>query len=311
MLTVPASARGVRLDKFLAQVVPNVSRSRVQQLVDAGHVTLDGRACKASHTLNSGETITVVIPQAGPVSVASEAIPLTVIYQDADVAVIDKPAGLTVHPSETQRSGTLVNALLHSLKDLSGIGGELRPGIVHRLDKNTSGLVIVAKHDVAHRRLAEQFADREVEKIYLAFALGITPESGDWTQTIGRHPTDRKRFSTKSKTGKTAHTRFVRRALYADVVSLMEIELLTGRTHQIRVHASDNGFPLVGDPTYRSDVAVKKIKNEAVRSLLAAFPRQALHAHKLTITLPSGKRKTFTSKLPPDLRQLEKALKAL
>ncbi len=282
----------------------------MQQLVEAGHVTINGRPCKGSNTLSGGEVITLEIPAAQPVNVVSEDIPLSVIYQDADVAVIDKPAGLTVHPSETQRSGTLVNALLHELEDLSGIGGELRPGIVHRLDKNTSGLVIVAKHDVAHRRLAQQFADREVEKIYLAFALGITPESGDWTQTIGRHPTDRKRFSTKSKTGKTAHTRFVRREVYANAVSVLEIELLTGRTHQIRVHASDNGYPLVGDHTYRSDGAVKKIKDEAVRALLAAFPRQALHAHKLTITLPSGKKKSFTSKLPADLRALEKALKA-
>jgi 23S rRNA pseudouridine1911/1915/1917 synthase len=308
---VPPSARGLRLDKFLAQSLHGLSRSRIQQLIDDGEVTIAGKSVKAGLSLSGGEAVSVRVPDARPVAIAAEDIPLNVIYEDDDVAVIDKPAGLTVHPSDTQRSGTLVNALLHRLHDLSGIGGELRPGIVHRLDKNTSGLVIIAKHDHAHRHLSAAFAERRVQKIYLAFAIGVVPERGEWQKPIGRHPTDRKRFSTRSKRGKPAHTKFVRRALMGGAVSELEIELLTGRTHQIRVHASDAGFPLVGDKTYGAEKAAKRLKDLRVQALVQGFARQALHAHRLTLELPSGKTRTFTSDLAADLALLRRLLLAL
>ncbi|MCC6808284.1 MAG: RluA family pseudouridine synthase [Deltaproteobacteria bacterium] len=307
IVRVPESARGARLDKFLAATT-DLSRSRIQQLIAEGHVTIAGAAAKASSVLHGGETVQVVVPAPVPVRVESEDIPLTVVYEDADVCVIDKPPGLTVHPSDTQRSGTLVNALLHRVRDLSGIGGELRPGIVHRLDKNTSGLVIIAKHDRAHQHLAAAFAERRVEKIYLAWALGVVPERGEWTGTIGRHPVDRKRFSTKSKSGKAAHTKYVRRALLQGIVSELEVTLLTGRTHQIRVHASDAGHPLVGDTIYGADKALKKVKDARVRDVIAAFSRQALHAHRLTLVLPNGRETTFVAEVPDDLRELRRTL---
>jgi 23S rRNA pseudouridine1911/1915/1917 synthase len=287
----------LRLDRFLVTALPDLSRTRIQALIAAGHVQSAGKPVKANAKLNGGEEIAVTVPAAEPSTLAAEDIALTLIYDDRDVAVIDKPAGLTVHPSSSQKSGTLVNALLARLDSLSGIGGVQRPGIVHRLDKNTSGLIIVAKNDRAHEHLVKAFARREVKKTYLAWVIGKPPDQGSWSQAIGRHPKDRKRFSTKSTSGKASLTHFKVLERYTGAAKL-ELDLMTGRTHQIRVHASDAGFPLIGDTLYGARV----LKH-------APFFRQALHAHVLALTLPSGKHRRFVSPVPADLIALEDALR--
>lgn len=308
---MPVEATGTRVDRFLADSPLGLSRSRIQGLIEAGHVTIAGRPVRAAHRLLGGERIGVVVPPPEPSLVTPQALPFGILYEDKDLVVIDKPAGLTVHPSATQRGGTLVNALLARLTDLSGIGGELRPGIVHRLDKNTSGLMVVAKHDRSHEFLARQFAAREVDKRYVAFVLGAPPASGEWTQPIGRHPTERKRFSTRATSAKPAHTRFVRTEAFGKAAEL-EVELLTGRTHQIRVHAADNGFPLIGDTTYGGVKRARQLPAGPLKTLLAEFPRQALHARRLTIALPSsGRRRCFEAPLPADLIALRAGLEAL
>jgi len=288
------------LDRYLTQALPALSRTRVQALITEGHVLLKGKPTKVSLKLEGGEVLQVVIPAAEPTTILGEDIAFTLIYEDADVAVIDKPAGLTVHPSSTQRAGTLVNALVGKLHSLSGIGGELRPGIVHRLDKNTSGLIIVAKNDRAHQFLTEAFAARRVNKNYTAYVWGEPAPQGEWKQPIGRHPVDRKRFSIKATQSKTAHTKFTVVDAFA-TASKLDIELLTGRTHQIRVHAAENGFPLIGDKTYGRPP--KKADRE-----VREFPRQALHARELELELPSGKRRKFLAPLPADLVALEALL---
>jgi 23S rRNA pseudouridine1911/1915/1917 synthase len=299
-LIVATLGAPLRVDRALAAAWPDLSRSRIQALIEAGAITVNGRPARVSLLVSGGEEVRADIPAAAPLGAEPEARALDILYQDEDVAVINKPAGLTVHPSSTQRSGTLVNALLAALPDLSGIGGTLRPGIVHRLDKDTSGVLIVAKHDTAHRALVTAFQKREVDKRYVAFVVGTPPAAGEWAKPIGRHPTQRKKFSTRATTAKAALTRFTRTAQFSGTAQL-ELELLTGRTHQIRVHAQDAGFPLIGDRTYG---AQPKSAPVCARD----FPRQALHAERLTLTLPSGVRRTFVAPWPSDLLALRAAL---
>ncbi len=299
-LRVPKLENPERLDRYLASAWPDLSRSRIAALIETQAITVGGKPARAALKVSGGEDIAAAIPTPEALSLAPEEHALSILYQDKDVAVVDKPAGLTVHPSSSQKSGTLVNALLFALKDLSGIGGALRPGIVHRLDKNTSGVMIVAKNDRAHQLLSSAFAKREVDKHYIAFVCGTPPDNGEWSKPIGRHVVDRKRFAVDVPHAKTARTLFETVARY-DNCAKLAVTLLTGRTHQIRVHAAAAGVPLIGDKIYAR--GTKKLP-----AVARDFPRQALHSSELTITLPNGKRKTFKAPLPEDLRALEAGL---
>jgi 23S rRNA pseudouridine1911/1915/1917 synthase len=292
---------GQRLDVALAKLEPGLSRAQVRRLVESGEVTVAGAAVKPAHRLKLGERIAGRVPPAEPVNVAAEALPLVVLFEDPDVIVIDKPAGLVVHPAPGHAGGTLVNALLHHCRDLSGVGGELRPGIVHRLDKDTSGVLVVAKNDRAHRSLAAQFKAHTVEREYLALVRGAPgAASGKVDAAIGRHPTDRKKMSTRAKRGRAAVTHFkVEEKLRG--ATLLRVRLETGRTHQVRVHLASIGLPVLGDPVYGGGRAA---------SAELGLTRQALHAARLGFVHPaSGEMLRFESPLPADLAAALAALR--
>ena len=268
---------GQRLDKHLTGRLTDLSRSRLQDLIRDGHITLNGRPTKASISLKPGDAISVIIPEARAVEVVAQDIPLEILFEDKDILVLNKPPGLVVHPAAGNPDGTLVNALLHHCDDLSGIGGEMRPGIVHRLDKDTSGCMVVAKNDIAHRRLSEAFAERRMSKIYLAAINGVPKEkSGRIQNLIGRHPVDRKRMAILyDGAGKDAITEWEQLSVYKDT-ALIRCKLLTGRTHQIRVHMKEGlGFPILGDPIYGHPNRQK-----------IPTPRLMLHAWKLSLHHP-------------------------
>ncbi len=288
-IELAADRLGERLDTFVARRCRDLSRNRVRGLIDEGLVTVGGRPAKPSQRLAPGDQVIARIPQPEPLQLLPETIPLTIIYQDEEIIVIDKPAGLTVHPAPGHPRGTLVNALLALCPDLAGIGGTLRPGIVHRLDKDTSGLIVVAKNDRAHRSLAQQLKDRDVHKTYLALVQGVPrPAEGVIEAPIGRHPRNRKKMAVVAG-GREAETRYRTRQLW-DGYALLVVEPVTGRTHQIRVHLAAIGHPVVGDATYGR------------RSALIG--RQFLHAHRLAFRLPASDRAIeFESPLPPDLRE--------
>ena len=292
-LEFTASSPGERLDRYLAEQC-QISRSYAQKLINEGQVEVNGRAAKASQKLNAGDKVVANIPPPTPVSLAPEAIPLKVIYEDSDLIVIDKPAGLVVHPAAGHRSGTLVNAILARCPDLGTINGTIRPGIVHRLDRDTSGLMMVAKNEAAYARLSHQIKQRLIKKGYIALVSGhLSPEHGIIDAPIGRHPKDRKRMAVVSG-GREARTEYRVIKYFADY-TLVEAMPETGRTHQIRVHFAAIGHPVFGDPVYGK------------RSSLLG--RQFLHAHRLGFKLPSsGKFVEFKSELPPDLEEVLKQL---
>jgi 23S rRNA pseudouridine1911/1915/1917 synthase len=285
-LEFTVSISGERLDKYLAEQC-QISRSYAKKLISEGQVTVNGRSAKASQKLNIGDRIVAEILPPSPISLAPEAIPLKVIYEDNDLIVIDKPAGLVVHPAAGHHSGTLVNAILAHCPDLGTIKGTIRPGIVHRLDRDTSGLMMVAKNDAAHASLSRQIKQRSIKKGYLALLVGhLSPDQGAIEAPIGRHPKDRKRMAVVSG-GREARTAY-KVIEYFDGYTLVEAMPETGRTHQIRVHFAAIGHPIFGDPVYGK------------RSPLLG--RQFLHAYKLGFTLPSsGKYVEFKAELPPDL----------
>ncbi len=289
-----AETPGGRLDRFVADSLPELSRTRAREIIDAGLVTVNGRPGKAALKLETGDVVTVTVPPEKPLGVAPEAIPLTILYEDDDLLVIDKPAGLPVHPAPGHPSHTLVNAVLNYLPALKGDAGDLRPGIVHRLDKDTSGLILVARNRAAQAHLAAQFAARTVAKTYLVLVRGtLTPERGVIEAAIGRDSRNRQRMAVVEK-GRAARTAYEVKKVFRGY-TLAEIHPETGRTHQIRVHLNAIGYPVVGDATYGVPVPF--------------LDRQFLHAHKLTFRLPStGEDVTFTSPLPPDL---ENALAAI
>ena len=279
-----------RLDLFVTRRLQELTRSRVRRLIDQGLVTVDGQpAAKAGLRLNAGQRVRVTLPPPEPSELEPEAIPLRIVYEDEDLLVVDKPAGMAVHPSPGHSRHTLVHAVLAHCPDLSGIGGVLRPGIVHRLDKDTSGLIIVAKHDAAHLSLARQLKERKVEKTYVALVEGrVRPQQGVIDAPIGRHPRHRKRMAVVEN-GRDARTRY-RVLREVDGRSLVEVQPKTGRTHQIRVHLASIGHPVVGDTLYgkRSDV----------------FPRQFLHAQRLAFRHPrSGERMELEAPLAEDLQR--------
>jgi len=303
-LTVPAEHTGERLDRFLVSHLPEVSRARVQQLIAGGNVLVNGAQAKASLRLREQDRVELLgAPQPPPLKAFAEDIPLDVVYEDDALAVINKPAGMIVHAGAgvRSRSGTLVNALLHRFGSLSGAGGELRPGIVHRLDKDTSGLIVVAKSDLAHRRLAEQFARREVKKTYIALTHGwIKQDRGTVAAAIARDRVRRTRMTTRTRAGREAvsHWRVLRRVQSRfGKFSLLEIKIDTGCTHQIRVHLASLGHPVVGDALYG---APRELKDRRGGKL--ALGRNFLHAAAVELKHPStGALLGFSRRLPPDL----------
>ena len=300
--TLTAAAGGERIDRFLVTALPDLSRAAIQRLIDEGNIAVGDLAPRPSYKVRQGDVITVHIPPPQPTLLEAESLPLSILYEDADILVIDKPAGLVVHPGAGNPSGTLVNAILAYCPDLAGIGGELRPGIVHRLDKDTSGVLITAKNDHAIHRLQQQFKQHTLEKVYLGLFIGRLPQNEGLIEgPIGRHPVHRQKMAVVTG-GKPARTRWhVLRYLRdrdGNVYTLAEIDLLTGRTHQIRVHFSWLGYPLVGDRTY----------GPAHPALFA--PRQFLHARELRITHPTtGDAMSFVAPLPDDLKAVLETLR--
>lgn len=290
-VVVPQESSRMRLDIFLARALPQFSRSRLQRLIGEGAVRLNGQTARPRQLVRRDDVIDLREPPPAKIDHAPEEIPLSILHEDVDLIVIDKPAGLVVHPGAGHRGGTLVNALLHHSPNLSGIGGKERPGIVHRLDKETSGCLVVAKNDEAHRSLSKQFADRTIDKIYLALIAGkLRKSSGVIDAAIGRHAKDRQRMSVQSTRGRAARTeyRVVRQSAAA---GLVECKLHSGRTHQIRVHLHHLGHPVLGDKVYGARFAKD-------------FPRQMLHAWKLSFTHPrTEKRMSFEAPLPEDFER--------
>lgn len=298
-LIIEHSHPGERLDAFLRRKLPTLSRGAIQRLIEQGHLTVNGKPTKATHTPRAGEVVRIVIPEAKPATAQPEDIPLEIIYEDKTLLVLNKPAGIVVHPAAGNEEHTLVNALLHHCKgSLSGIGGVARPGIVHRLDKETSGCLVVAKNDETHVALSAQFAGRTVEKIYVAIVCGLLPrDEGNIRAAIARHPTHRKRMAVHDDDdGRAAHTgyRVIERLNEA---TLVEAHLHTGRTHQIRVHFQHLGFPVAGDATYGQ----RQTKKLAELTRYEA-PRVLLHAHKLAFIHPrTGKKVSFSAPIPADM----------
>ena len=299
ILTVPEDA--ARLDVFLTSVLGGLSRSQIQRLIKDGHVRVGDRDAKANQPVKAGQTISVDIPEPTDPTPKAEELPLPILYQDSDLIVIDKPAGMVVHPAAGHGGGTLVNALLHHVTDLSGIGGERRPGIVHRLDRGTSGLMVVAKNDRAHEELARQFHDREVEKEYIALVWGEVMAGRRIDAPIGRDPKNRKKMSAKARRSREAVTRIVRAEHFGRTLTLAHVAIHTGRTHQIRVHLSDIGHPVVGDPLYGG------IHRRVPGDLRAVthLDRPFLHAARLVFAHPEdGRRMEFEAPLPADLQRV-------
>ena len=289
-----AEEKGQRLDVFVVERFPELSRSHVQKLIEQGNVLVDGTVRKANYKLRGAEAVQVTVPQAEPISVEPEDIPLDILYEDKDIIVVNKARGMVVHPASGVYSGTLVNALLYHCQDLSGINGEIRPGIVHRLDKDTSGVMVCAKNDTAHLDLAEQIRTKTAHRTYWAIVHGnIKEEAGIIKGDIGRHPTDRKKMAIVRENGKPAVTHFKVLERFGEY-TLVECQLETGRTHQIRVHMTSIGHPLINDPKY----GPKKSSPFAING-------QALHSLQLTLTHPVTKEEmTFTAPIPTDMEKI-------
>ena len=320
-IAVPPEAASRRLDQFLAAQIPEVSRARVQELIADGKVLVDGAEAKASLKLRGGEQITVLgAAERPPLRAIAEPIPLDILYEDDDLAIVNKPAGMMVHAGagateDDRNRGTLVNALLHHFGSLSGVGGELRPGIVHRLDKETSGLIVVAKNDEAHRKLAEQFSRREVKKTYLALVHGWPKkESGTIAVSISRDRVRRTRMTTRGSGGREAvsHYKVMRRidSPYGKF-SLIEVKIDTGRTHQIRVHMASLGHPIVGDTLYGAPAEIKLVPGRATKKGggTIRLERNFLHAAELKVAHPRSKKEiALKSPLPTELTDFLKAV---
>jgi 23S rRNA pseudouridine1911/1915/1917 synthase len=324
-VTFDAAAHGQRLDRALQQRLPELSRSRLKQLILSGQVATDSADNAAPDNANvirdparkvrAGQTFVVINPEPDDATPQAQAIPLDIRFEDAHLIVIDKPAGLVVHPAPGNPDGTLVNALLaHCGESLVGIGGVRRPGIVHRLDKDTSGLIVVAKTELAHRALSRDFAARRIARAYAAIVWGVPlPAEGEIAGNIGRSMTNRKKMAVVGAArGKPAVTRYRVERVFADRAALIECRLLTGRTHQIRVHLAERGHPLIGDPVYGGRPGRALARSGTRNGAIAYLPRQALHARHLGFTHPaSGETLAFDSALPPDMTELINTLERL
>ena len=302
---------GIRIDKFITTQFSEFSRSQVQKLLEDGFVFADEEIiADKNFKTRKGDVYQITLPEPEEAKPVAENIKLDILYEDNDLIVVNKPAGMTVHPAAGVYCGTLVNALLYHCKDsLSGIGGVARPGIVHRIDRNTSGILVVAKNDLAHRGLAGQFFNHSIERTYYAFVYNVpTPLKGTINGNIARSPYDRKKMALVQQGGKTAITHYETMAVYNNAVSLVKCNLETGRTHQIRVHLSSIGCHLVGDEVYKGKKSILRLP-EPTKSFVNSFPRQALHAASLGFIHPkTGENLNFSVPLPEDMSQLEKEL---
>jgi 23S rRNA pseudouridine1911/1915/1917 synthase len=308
-----SEADGKRLDRFLADASGGLSRSRVKALIEQGHIRRNGQtAIDPAEAVRPGITYALNLPPAQPATPPAQSIAFPILYEDADLIVLDKPAGLVVHPAPGNQDGTLVNALLaHCGDQLTGVGGERRPGIVHRLDKDTSGIMVVAKTQLANTALTAAFAARDIDRAYLTLVWGLpNPLAGNIQGDVGRDSRDRKRMAVVTRNGKPALTYYRTLRAWSASVAYLECRLATGRTHQIRVHLASRGNPVVGDPLYLRRVpALARALPEPVRRRLLDFPRQALHAARLGFAHPrSGRALSFATEPPADMAGLIAAL---
>lgn len=308
-ITAAPEHAGQRIDRFLADTLGTISRSRVKTLIDEGKlVGTAGPVTRPSEPVRAGDTYTLDLPAPIDATPQPQIIPFPILFEDADLIVLDKPAGLVVHPAPGNLDGTLVNALLaHCGPGFTGIGAERRPGIVHRLDKDTSGVMVVAKTQLASDALTTAFANRDLDRAYNALVWGLPqPLKGEIEKPIGRDPRDRKRMAVVDRGGKYALTRYSTLRAFRTSLALLECRLATGRTHQIRVHFSDQGYPIVGDPLYLRRVpGIAKTIDQPLRGKLLDFPRQALHAASLGFKHPrTGRPISFEAALPADMQAL-------
>lgn len=302
--------KGERIDSFVARRSEKLSRSQIKKAADERRLLIDRNPVRAGYKLKAGDRITLELPESIPLAAAPQEIPLDILYEDEDVLVVDKPAGMTVHPAAGNYTNTLVNAVLFHCRDLSGIGGVLRPGIVHRLDKGTSGVMVVAKSDAAHQDLALQFKQHAVKKTYKALVYGSPKEDeGVIDMPIGRHETDRKKMSVKTRSGRTAVTRWRVEERYLGA-SLLTVNTETGRTHQIRVHLTAAGHPLLGDSIYGNPKRVLALENKLIRARIKSMGRHALHAGSLVFRHPTKETEmSFSTPLPDDIAGLIELLR--
>jgi 23S rRNA pseudouridine1911/1915/1917 synthase len=304
-ITITKSGERKRLDRFLSETNLNLSRSQAKNLVEKRLILLNQKPAKPSAHVKTGDIVSGSLPEPKPLSLKPEPLPLTILYEDPSIIIIDKPPGMVVHPAHGNPSGTLVNALLYHCKDLGGINGVLRPGIVHRLDKDTSGVMVVAKDDEAFHLLTKQFKNRAVEKTYWAIVYGkFSHDEGLIDSAIGRHPIERKRMSTRTQKGRTAVTRWKKLEEF-DSATLLKIFPQTGRTHQIRVHLSSIGHPILGDPLYGRKGRPGAIHDPLLKTCVKRMNRQALHAQQLGFPHPqTGEWVQFVSPVPLDMREV-------
>ncbi|MEK6287060.1 MAG: RluA family pseudouridine synthase [Acidobacteriota bacterium] len=309
LLSVGVEAAGLRLDSFLASHLTEISRTRIQRTIEAGDILVNQRVAKPGYRLRAGDQIEIDLPDPPPVELVPEPIPLDVVYEDDDLIVVSKPAGMVVHPGAGVDSGTLAHALVYHFNSLSGTAGRIRPGIVHRLDKETSGLLVVAKNDLTHERLSDQFRDRKVFKKYIALVYGrVAKERGEIEARIGRGTRNRTRMAVlRGGAGRTAHSTFEVTQRYQDF-SLLKVQIKTGRTHQIRVHMAHIGHPVVGDSAYGGG-RENSIRNSPTKRAVESLGRHFLHSAELAFIHPrTGERLAFTSPLPAELTGLLKQL---
>ena len=306
--TVTLSEAETRLDIFLSQKLPDLTRSRIKKIIEQGLVSLNKKNAKAGAKVKTGDQIDITIPEPQPINAEPEKIPLNILYEDEHILVLNKPPGLTVHPGAGRTKGTLVNALLYHCKDLSGIGGALRPGIVHRIDKDTSGVLVVAKTDKSHQFLSKQFKEHSIKRRYLAIVSGIIKNNqGTIDLPIGRHVSERKKMSVRTRRGRRAVTHYKVIKKFNNF-ALLEITLETGRTHQIRVHLSAIHHPVLGDPVYGKG-RIPPGLSPKVTTLIKNLKRQALHAQTLGIIHPETKQyMEFTAQPPDDIKNIINAL---
>jgi len=303
--TVSAEDEGTRLDILLTKFNPELTRSYLKKLIDENWVKLNGEIPKAGEKVKGGDLIELVLPPPEPLNAFPEPIPLDIIYEDSEVIVVNKPAGLVVHPAAGHYSGTLVNGLLYHCQSLSSVGDPLRPGIVHRLDKNTSGVMVVAKTDAAHQYLAAQFKAHSVTKIYRAVAVGVMEQDrGTVSSLIGRHPKDPKKMSVRLDEGKLAITHWEVLKQYPEL-TLLNLRLETGRTHQIRVHLASINHPVLGDPDYGGRKVIASLSDPELRQIISSVKRQFLHAYILGFVHPAKEEYVeFIAPLPEEFQRL-------